>query len=147
MENNNSDTNKNRTSVSYTKNSEDPSNTTHTKKTRKSRNARYKSKTESIHEKSGFTTLKLRVGQDVMQKLEEIYRDHRGYELNETRKDLYALSKVVSYCVSKFYKEMYLQKKRGHCLTFFRQKHRAHRSCTTCTRPLPTGHCLVCPIK
>lgn len=53
MENNNSDTNKNRTSVSYAKNSEDPSNTTHTKKTRKSRNARYKSKTESIHEKSG----------------------------------------------------------------------------------------------
>jgi len=113
MENNNSDTNKNRTSVSYAKNSEDPSNTTHTMKTRKSRNARYKSKTESIHEKSGFTTLKLRVGQDVMQKLEEIYRDHRGYELNETRKDLDALSKVVSYCVSKFYKEMYLQKKKG----------------------------------
>ena len=66
METNNSDTNKNRETVSYAKNSEDPSNTTHTKKTRKSRNARYKSKTESIHEKSGFTTLKLRVGQDVM---------------------------------------------------------------------------------
>ncbi|MDM2930876.1 hypothetical protein [Citrobacter sp. Cm046] len=95
------------------KHSEDPTEGTHTKKTRKSRNARYKSKTESIHEKSGFTTLKLRVGQDVMQKLEEIYRDHRGYELNETRKDLDALSKVVSYCVSKFYKEMYLQKKKG----------------------------------
>lgn len=95
------------------KNSEDLTEGTHTKKTRKSRNARYKSKTESIHEKSGFTTLKLRVGQDVMQKLEEIYRDHRGYELNETRKDLDALSKVVSYCVSKFYKEMYLQKKKG----------------------------------
>ncbi|MCF6629497.1 hypothetical protein [Raoultella ornithinolytica] len=95
------------------KHSEDPTEGTHTKKTRKSRNARYKSKTESIHEKSGFTTLKLRVGQDVMQKLEEIYRDHRGYELNETRKDLDALSKIVSYCVSKFYKEMYLQKKKG----------------------------------
>ncbi|MCX8971849.1 hypothetical protein NLN91_22525, partial [Citrobacter portucalensis] len=95
------------------KHSEDPTEGNHTKKTRKSRNARYKSKTESIHEKSGFTTLKLRVGQDVMQKLEEIYRDHRGYELNETRKDLDALSKVVSYCVSKFYKEMYLQKKKG----------------------------------
>ncbi|ECB7137490.1 hypothetical protein E1A04_23720 [Salmonella enterica subsp. enterica serovar Virchow] len=113
MDNNNSDTKHNRTSVSYAKNSEDPSDITHTKKTRKSRNARYKSKTESIHEKSGFTTLKLRVGQDVMQKLEEIYRDHRGYELNETRKDLDALSKVVSYCVSKFYKAVYLHNDRG----------------------------------
>lgn len=90
------------------KNSEDLTEGTHTRKARKSRNARYKSKTESIHEKSGFTTLKLRVGQDVMQKLEEIYRDHRGYELNESRKDLDALSKVVSYCVSKFYKAVYL---------------------------------------
>lgn len=35
METNNSDTNKNRETVSYAKNSEDPSNTTHTKKTRK----------------------------------------------------------------------------------------------------------------
>lgn len=95
------------------KNSEDLTEGTHTRKTRKSRNARYKSKTESIHEKSGFTTLKLRVGQDVMQKLEEIYRDHRGYELNETRKDLDALSKVVSYCVSKFYKAVYLHNNRG----------------------------------
>jgi len=95
------------------KHSEDLSESTHNKKTRKSRNARYKSKTESIHEKSGFTTLKLRVGQDVMQKLEEIYQDHRGYALNETRKDLDALSKVVSYCVSKFYKAVYLHNDRG----------------------------------
>lgn len=113
MENVTSDINIQDIDEKIVKHSEDPTEGTHTKKTRKSRNARYKSKTESIHEKSGFTTLKLRVGQDVMQKLEEIYRDHRGYELNETRKDLDALSKVVSYCVSKFYKEMYLQKKKG----------------------------------
>lgn len=113
MENVTSDINIQDIDEKIVKHSEDPTEVTHTKKTRKSRNARYKSKTESIHEKSGFTTLKLRVGQDVMQKLEEIYRDHRGYELNETRKDLDALSKVVSYCVSKFYKEMYLQKKKG----------------------------------
>ncbi|WP_213796271.1 hypothetical protein [Klebsiella aerogenes] len=113
MENVTSDINIQDIDEKIVKHSEDPTEGAHTKKTRKSRNARYKSKTESIHEKSGFTTLKLRVGQDVMQKLEEIYRDHRGYELNETRKDLDALSKVVSYCVSKFYKEMYLQKKKG----------------------------------
>lgn len=113
MENVTSDINIQDIDEKIVKHSEDPTEGTHTKKTRKSRNARYKSKTESIHEKSGFTTLKLRVGQDVMQKLEEIYRDHRGYELNETRKDLDVLSKVVSYCVSKFYKEMYLQKKKG----------------------------------
>ncbi|MCX9038658.1 hypothetical protein NLN82_21770 [Citrobacter portucalensis] len=113
MENVTSDINIQDIDEKIVKHSEDPTEGNHTKKTRKSRNARYKSKTESIHEKSGFTTLKLRVGQDVMQKLEEIYRDHRGYELNETRKDLDALSKVVSYCVSKFYKEMYLQKKKG----------------------------------
>ncbi|MEB7861506.1 hypothetical protein NGK12_13145 [Raoultella ornithinolytica] len=113
MDNSTSDTGRHELSAKIVKHSEDPSESTHNKKTRKSRNARYKSKTESIHEKSGFTTLKLRVGQDVMQKLEEIYCDHRGYDLNETRKDLDALSKIVSYCVSKFYKEMYLQKNKG----------------------------------
>ncbi|EMA9490372.1 TPA: hypothetical protein U5E00_004319 [Yersinia enterocolitica] len=113
MDNSTSDTGTHDLSDKIVKHSEYPSESTHNKKTRKSRNARYKSKTESIHEESGFTTLKLRVGQDVMQKVEEIYRDHRGYALNETRKDLDALSKVVSYCVSKFYKEMYLQKDKG----------------------------------
>ncbi|ELE6316130.1 hypothetical protein RMP33_000200 [Salmonella enterica] len=113
MENLKSDSEKYELTGEIIKYSENLSESTHNKKTRKSRNARYKSKTESIHEKSGFTTLKLRVGQDVMQKLEEIYQDHRGYALNETRKDLDALSKVVSYCVSKFYKAVYLHNDRG----------------------------------
>ncbi|MBL5906121.1 hypothetical protein [Serratia fonticola] len=77
------------------------------------RNASYKRKTEEVYKKSGFTATKLRLGKDVMDKLGEIYEDLLGEEIDLEHKDLEALSRVVSYCISKCYKEMYIKKGKG----------------------------------
>jgi hypothetical protein len=77
------------------------------------RNAGYKSKTEDFYTKAGFTTNKLRLGKDVIDKLVEIYEDQLGEKIDLEHKDLEALSRVVSYCISKCYKEMYIRKGKG----------------------------------
>lgn len=88
-------------------------NTTEGMIDKQKRNAGYKSKTEEIYTKSGFTTTKLRLGKDVIDKLCKIYEDQLGEKIDLEHKDLEALSRVVSYCINKCYREMYIRKGKG----------------------------------
>lgn len=78
------------------------------------RNAQYKRNKEEKYAKNGFINTKIYLGRDVYERLAEIYEDLLGEKLNFTgRKNTDDLSRVISYCIVKLYKEMYIKKDKG----------------------------------
>lgn len=78
------------------------------------RNAQYKRNKEEKYAKNGFINTKIYLGRDVYERLAEIYEDLLGEKLNYTgRKNTDDLSRVISYCIVKLYKEMYIKKDKG----------------------------------
>ncbi|BFO29860.1 hypothetical protein [Klebsiella pasteurii] len=78
------------------------------------RNAQYKRNKEEKYAKNGFINTKIYLGRDVYERLAEIYEDLLGEKLNFTgRKSTDDLSRVISYCIVKLYKEMYIKKDKG----------------------------------
>lgn len=78
------------------------------------RNAKYKSNKEEKYRENGFINTKIYLGRDTYERLAEIYEDLLGESLNYTgRKNTDDLSRVISYCIVKLYKEMYIRKDKG----------------------------------
>ncbi|ECE1533572.1 hypothetical protein C1P00_03125 [Salmonella enterica] len=79
------------------------------------RNAQYKRNKEEKYRENGFINTKIYLGRDVYERLAEIYEDLLGEKLNFTgRKNTDDLSRVISYCIVKLYKAMYIRKNKGN---------------------------------
>lgn len=83
------------------------------------RNARYKRDREEKMKKKGFINSKLYLGRDTYTRLAAIHKAMRGDELpaisdDQGKKDIEAFSNMISYCIVKTYKEMFIKK--GKCL-------------------------------
>jgi hypothetical protein len=82
--------------------------------TKRQRDAANKARKEKKFVEAGFFRTKIYLGSGTYDKLAAIFEDQRGDVLNiGGRKDIDSLSRVVSYCINKVYKEMYIKKKGG----------------------------------
>lgn len=81
---------------------------------KRQRDAANKAKKEKKYVDSGFSRTKIYLGKDTYEKLAAIFEDQRGSVLNiEGRKDIDSLSRVISYCINKVYKQIHIKKKGG----------------------------------
>lgn len=81
---------------------------------KRQRDAANKAKKEKKYVESGFSRTKIYLGRDTYEKLAAIFEDQRGSALNiEGRKDIDSLSRVISYCINKVYKQIHIKKKGG----------------------------------
>ncbi|EKN6179531.1 hypothetical protein DVQ53_01095 [Yersinia enterocolitica] len=81
---------------------------------KRQRDAANKARKEKKYVDSGFSRTKIYLGKDTYEKLAAIFEDQRGSVLNiEGRKDIDSLSRVISYCINKVYKEVHIKKKDG----------------------------------
>lgn len=78
------------------------------------RNAQYKRNKEEKYRENGFINTKIYLGRDVYERLAEIYEDLLGEKLNFTgRKNTDDLSRVISYCIVKLYRAVYIHNNKG----------------------------------
>lgn len=81
---------------------------------KRQRDAANKARKEKKYTDAGFWRTKIYLGKDTYEKLAAIFEDQRGGVLNiGGRKDIDSLSRVVSYCINKVYKEVHIKKKGG----------------------------------
>lgn len=81
---------------------------------KRQRDAANKARKEKKYTDAGFSRTKIYLGKDTYEKLAAIFEDQRGGVLNiGGRKDIDSLSRVVSYCINKVYKEVHIKKKGG----------------------------------
>ena len=81
---------------------------------KRQRDAANKARKEKKYTDAGFSRTKIYLGKDTYEKLAAIFEAQRGGVLNiGGRKDIDSLSRVVSYCINKVYKEVHIKKKGG----------------------------------
>lgn len=78
------------------------------------RNAKYKKNKEQKYKKNGFINTKIYLGRDTFERLAEIYEDLLGEKLHyDGKKSIDDLSRVISYCILRLYRPLYIKKDKG----------------------------------
>jgi len=78
------------------------------------RNAKYKRNKEQKYKENGFINTKIYLGRDAFERLAEIYEDLLGEKLHyDGKKNIDDLSRVISYCILRLYRPLYIKKGKG----------------------------------
>lgn len=78
------------------------------------RNAKYKRNKEQKYKGNGFINTKIYLGRDTFERLAEIYEDLLGEKLHyDGKKNIDDLSRVISYCILRLYRPLYIKKGKG----------------------------------